>query len=105
MTARGQGRDVRGQDGKEGFRKGRKGIMKKEKERGEQVACGEGRAIRNRSGHRETCHMLCSIHFQVKMFVFFLSFCILYELDHILSYCIRFIDLENVCLDTKIMCL
>ena len=29
MTARGQGRDVRGQ----GFRKGRKGIMKKEKER------------------------------------------------------------------------
>ena len=36
MTARGQGWDVRGQDGKEGFRKGRKGILKKEKERGGQ---------------------------------------------------------------------
>ena len=35
----------------------------------------------------------------------FLSCCILYVLDHILSYCIRFLDLENVCLDTKVMCL
>jgi len=29
----------------------------------------------------------------------------LYVLDHVLSHCIRFIDLENVCLDTKVMCL
>jgi len=43
--------------------------------------------------------------FQVKMFGIFLSCCILYVLDHILSYCIGFLDLENVCLDTKIMCL
>ena len=37
------------------------------------------------------------------MFGLFPSYCILYVLDHILSYCIRFLDLENVCLDTKIM--
>jgi len=57
-----------------------------------------------------TCHMLCSIQlkkedYQVKMFGFFLSCCILHVLDHILSYCIRFLDLENVCLETKFMCL
>ena len=39
------------------------------------------------------------------MFGLFLSYCILCVLDHILSYCIRFLDLENVCLDIKIMCL
>jgi len=37
------------------------------------------------------------------MFGLFLSYCILCVLDHILSYCIRFLDLENVCLDIKIM--
>jgi len=47
-----------------------------------------------------TSHMLCSIQllkkrFQVKMFGLFLSYCILFVLDHILSYCIRFLDLEN----------
>jgi len=29
------------------------------------------------------------------MFGLFLSYCILFVLDHILSYCIRFLDLEN----------
>ena len=58
-----------------------------------------------------TSYMLCSIQlfgknrFQVKMFGLFFSYCILCVLDHILSYCIRFLDLKNVCLDTKIMCL
>ena len=58
-----------------------------------------------------TSYMLCSIQlfgknrFQVKMFGLFLSYCSLCILDHILSYCIRFLDLENVCSDTKIMCL
>jgi len=57
-----------------------------------------------------TSHTLCSIQllkkrFQVKIFGLFLSYFMLYVLDHILSYCFRFIDLENVCLDTKIKCL
>ena len=43
--------------------------------------------------------------FQVKMFGLFLSYCTLYVLYHILSCPTGFLDLENVCLDTKIMCL
>jgi len=39
------------------------------------------------------------------MFGLFLSYCILYVLDHILSCLTGFLDLENVCLDSKIMCL
>ena len=41
------------------------------------------------------------------MFGLFLSYCILYTyvLDHITSCPTGFRDLENVCLDTKIMCL
>jgi len=39
------------------------------------------------------------------MFGLFLSYCILYVLDHILSCPTGFLDLENICLDTKIMCL
>jgi len=35
------------------------------------------------------------------MFGLFLSYCILYVLDHILSCHTGFLDLENVCLDTK----
>ena len=34
---------------------------------------------------------------------FFLIFCVVHVSDHDLSYCIRFIDLENVYLDTQIM--
>ena len=37
------------------------------------------------------------------MFGLFLSYCILYVLDHILSCPTGFLDLENTCLDTKIM--
>jgi len=39
------------------------------------------------------------------MFGLFLSYCILYVLDHILSSPTGFLDLKNLCLDTKIMCL
>jgi len=39
------------------------------------------------------------------MFGLFRSYCILYVLDHILSCPTKFFDLENVCVDTKIMCL
>ena len=57
MTARGQGRDVRGQDGKEVSMKRKKCIMKEEKERGGRAGrmgtCGEGRGIRKGRGHRE----------------------------------------------------
>jgi len=37
------------------------------------------------------------------MFGLFLSDCIMYVLDHILSCPTGFLDLENVCLDTKII--
>jgi len=39
------------------------------------------------------------------MFGLFLSYCILYVSDHILRCATGFLELENVRLDTKIICL
>jgi len=43
-------------------------------------------------------HTVVEKRFQVKMFGLFLSYCILYVLDHIPSCPTGFLDLENVCL-------
>ena len=43
--------------------------------------------------------------FSGKDVCFFLSYSIFYAIDQMLSSFIRFLDLENVCLETKIMCL
>jgi len=39
--------------------------------------------------------------FLVRMLCLFLGHCISYVLDHIRSYCIRFLAVENVCIHTK----